>query len=165
MAVSDTRPGDFVLEVANLGQDVVASFTKFITTRKIQERELENILATVSITTSILTDLGSTINKYDNDAYIEDEVTRPTCETCKADFEKLLVISNEAGKRGIWVREGTLGGKPVSAEIDPWFLFNLGLGGPVKSGEFFNRLDATRYSLVALTDTVKYKIFKVLKEQ
>lgn len=100
MAASVTRPGDFVLEVANLGQDVVSSFTKFITARKIQERELENILATVSITTSILTDLGSTINKYDKDAYIEDEVTRPTCETCKTDFEKLLVISNEAGERG-----------------------------------------------------------------
>lgn len=155
----------FVLEVANLGQEVIASFTRFITTRKIQERRLENTLATLSITTSILTDLGTTINKFNKDAYIEDEVTRPTCETCKADFETLLVISNEAGERGIWVREGTLGGKPVSAEIDPWFLFNVGLGGPAQSAEFFNRLDATRYSLVALTDTVKYKIFKVLKEQ
>lgn len=165
MATSNPPPGAFVLEVARTGEDVVRSFMKFITTRKIQERRMESILATISITTSMLADLGNLINQYSTDVYIEDDVTRPTCQTCKADFETLLLISNEAGEKGIWLREGTLGGKPVSAEIDPYFLFNVGLGGQVKSAEFFQRLDSTRYSLVALTDTIKYKIFKVLKEQ
>lgn len=92
-------------------------------------------------------------------------MTRPICETYKTDLEKLLVISTEAGKRGIWVKEGTIGGTFVSAEIDHWFWFNVALGGPRQSVDFFKRLDATRYSLDALTDTVKYKIFKVLDEQ
>ena len=112
MASPITSPGHFVLEIASLGQDVVTSFIKFITTRKIQERELENILVTISITTSILLDLESTINKYEQEVYVEDEVARPTCETCKADLEKLLIISKEAGGRGIWVREATLDRSP-----------------------------------------------------
>jgi hypothetical protein len=98
-------PGSFVLEVAKIGDEVVRSFMKFITTRKIQERRMESILATVSITTSILADLGATINKYWKDVYIEDDVTRPTCETCKTDLETLLLISKEVGERGIWLRE------------------------------------------------------------
>ena len=61
--------------------------------------------------------------------------------------------------------EGTLGGKPVSAEVDPYFLINVGLGGQVQSADFFNRLDTTQYSLAVLLNTIKYKIFKVLKEQ
>lgn len=165
MAASADHPGDFVLEVANIGTEVVTSFTKFITSRKVQERRMENVLACVSITTSLLLDLGSTINKHEKDVYINDDVTRATCETCKADLKKLLVLSKEASENGMWIREGTLGGKPVAAEIDPWFLFNVGLGGREKSAEFWNRLEATRYSLVALTDTVKYKIFKELKER
>jgi len=53
----------------------------------------------------------------------------------------------------------------VSAEVDPYFLINEGLGGQAQNAEFFRRLDTTRYSLAALLKTVRYKIFKVLKEQ
>ena len=162
---SKTNSGDFVLEVANLGKDVVTSFTKFITSRKVQERHLETILASVSITTSILLDLGTTINQHEKHVNIADEVTRPTCETCRVDFEKLLVLSKEASESGMWIREGTLGGKPVAAEIDPWFLFNIGLGGREKAAEFWKRMEATRYNLVTISDTLKYKIFKELKDQ
>jgi len=63
------------------------------------------------------------------------------------------------------MREGTLGGNPVTAEVDPWFLFNLALGGNEKSADFWARLEDTRYCLVALTDTIKYKIFKELNKQ
>jgi hypothetical protein len=165
MESTSDLPGAFVLEAAAVGTEVIASFTKIITSRKIQERQLENILATVSITTSLLTDLGTTINKYKNKVYIGGDVTGATCETCKADLEKLLVLSKEATEKGLWLREGTLGGKPVAAEVDPLFLFNVGLGGHKKSADFWMKLNATRYSLVALTDTVKYKIFKELNKQ
>jgi len=165
MAAPHDQPGAFALEVAGIGREVVKAFTKCITSRMIQERHMETILATLSITTSILTDLGTTINKHAKDVYINDDVTRPTCETCKESLEKLLVISKEASESGIWMREGTLGGKSVAAEIDPWFLFNVALGGREQAAEFWAGMETTRYSLVALTDTVKYKIYKELNQQ
>jgi len=165
MATPNDQPGAFALEVAGVGREVVKAFTKCITSRMIQERHMETILATLSITTSILTDLGTTINKHAKDVYINDDVTRPTCETCKENLQKILVISKESTESGIWMREGTLGGKPVAAEIDPWFLFNVALGGREQAAEFWAGMETTRYSLVALSDTVKYKIFKELNEQ
>jgi len=104
MAAPDKPPGAFVIQVANLGTEVVVSFTKFIDSRRMQDQQMENILATLSSTKSILAQLGTTINKYKKEVYIEDEITRPTCETCKADLEKLLVILKEADKSGIRVR-------------------------------------------------------------
>jgi hypothetical protein len=162
---SQAPPGAFVLDVAAIGTEVTTAFTRFVTTRKIQDRRMETIVATLSITTTLLKDIGITVNKYVNDVIVDDDVTRPTCETCKTNFEKLLVIAKEAGEKGIWGREGTLGGKPMTAEIDPYFLFDMSLGGRQESAEFFKRLESTRYSLVALNDTIKYKIFKVLKEE
>lgn len=162
MEASTESPGAFALEVAALGRELQTTFTKFITTRKVQERRMESILATISITTSLLTDFGEFIDEHAYVDYINDDVTRPTCQTCKADFETLLVMTKEAAEQGMWRNSGVLGGKAVTAEVDPWFLFNVGLGGKEKSADFWARIEATRYSLVALTDTVKYKIYKEL---
>lgn len=162
MEASTESPGAFALEVAALGRELQTTFTKFITTRKVQERRMESILATISITTSLLTDFGEFIDEHAYVDYINDDVTRPTCQTCKADFETLLVMTKESAEQGMWRNSGMLGGKAVTAEVDPWFLFNVGLGGKEKSADFWARIEATRYSLVALTDTVKYKIYKKL---
>jgi predicted acyltransferase len=49
-----------------------------------------------------------------------------------------------------------LGGKPVAAGIDPWFLFNVGCRLSVGAG-------AIRNNIAAFTDTAKYKRLARLK--
>jgi hypothetical protein len=165
MSAPNDQPGAIALEVAALGNEVMASFTKFITSGKIPNHSMENILGHISITTSVLTDLGTTINNHVNVCYISDDVIRPTCESCKTDLTKLLVLFKEASEKGMWEREGTLGGKPVTAEVDPWILIDFALSTTEPSHEFWSRVVATPYGLVALRDTVNYKIFKELNRR
>jgi hypothetical protein len=165
MAAPHHRPGSFVLEVAELGKDVLSTFTQFVLSRKVADHRLENLLATISITTSLLVALGSTINKYENDYHVKDEITRPTCETCKADFEQLIAMSKIAKDKAGWITENPAGGQPIATEVDPWFVFNVTLGQGEKANKFWRRLNQTRQGLAALNDTLKYKILKQLDQE
>jgi len=165
MAVVDHRPGAFVLEVADIGNDVLSSLTQFVLSRKISDHRLDALLATVSVTTSLLVALGSTINKYVNDYRVEDAITRPVCEICKADFEQLIAMSEVAKDKGGWIAESRTGGQPTAAEVDPWFVLNVTLGYGEKSNAFWSRLHKTRQTIDALNDAMKFKIFKKLERE
>lgn len=159
------RPGGFVLEVAELGKEVLSTFTQFVLSRKVHDHRLETLLATISITTSLLVELGSTINKYENDYHVKEEIFRPTCETCKADFDKLLEISRIAKERGGWITEDPIGGQSIATEVDSWFVLNVSLGHSEKANQFWSRLHITRQRIDALNCTVRFKIFKELSRQ
>ena len=165
MATVNHRPGSFALEVADLGKDVLSTFTQFVLSRKVVDHRLETLLATISITTSLLVALGSTINKYESDYHIEDQVTRPTCENCQAVFEQLIAMSEIAKEKGGWITESPAGGQPIATEVDPWFVFNATLGQEEKANRFWLRLNQTRQTLDALNDSIKYKIFKHLERE
>lgn len=162
---ANQRPGAFVLEVAELGKEVLSNFTKYVLSRKVRDHRLETLLANISITTSLLVDLGSTINKYENDYHVKDGLTRPTCETCKADFEQLIVLANIAKEKGGWITEGALGGQSTATEVDTFFIFDITLGIGEKSMQFWARLNESRQMLDALNDMIKYKILKELNQQ
>lgn len=165
MATVNQRPGTFVLEVAELGKDVLSTFTQFVLSRKVADHRLETLLANISITTSLLVELGSTINKYQNEYHVKDEITRPICQTCKEDFEQLIAMSKIAKEKGGWITESPAGGQPIATEVDPWFVFNVTLGQEEKANQFWLRLNLTRQTLGALNDTIKYKVLKALNEQ
>ena len=102
--------GAFVPEVGELGKEVLSTFSKFVLSRKVHSHRLETLLATISITTSLLIKLGSTTNKYKNVYVVEDELTRPICQACKEDFEKLIHMAKTAKEKGVWVTETPSGG-------------------------------------------------------
>ncbi|KUJ21071.1 uncharacterized protein LY89DRAFT_424934 [Mollisia scopiformis] len=160
MATPFQRPGDFVLEVAKTGQSLITSFTKFITYRKVQDRRLENLYATFSLTTTTLTELGTTINKYEQDFRIKDEVFHPICQAARYHLERFLVLINEGISSGVWKNDGNLGGQSFTAEADPWLLITVSLGGKEQAKDFWQSLDDTRDSLLELNDIVKYIILK-----
>ena len=162
MASASVKPGDFVLEVADTGTSLMNDFTKFLTYRKVSDNSLENLYATISITTSLLRELGATINKYQNDFPIKDDVVKSTVQKCKDNFDRLLVFINEGNSQGIWKNDGTLGGETVTAEVDPWFLITIGIGGWEEAELFWKSLNVTRDTLVRLKDTIKYMTLKEL---
>ena len=163
MAAVGQHPGAFVLEVGDLGREVHSTLTQFILSRKVVDHRLETVLATISITTSLLVALGSTINRYKDDYRLNDQVTRPICETCKADFEQLIAMSENAKEKGSWITESPTGSQPIATEVDPWFVFNLTLGQEEQANNFWSRLNQTRQTLDALLDSLKYKILKQLE--
>lgn len=165
MAGPNVRPGDFILEVGKIGQSLMASFTKFITYRKVQDRRLENLYATLSLTSTTLVELGTTINKYKDEFRIKDEAFRSICETAKFNLEKFLVLINEGISSGVWKNDGNLGGQSFTAEADPWLLITVSLGGREEANNFWKSLDDTRDSLLELNDIVKYMILKNIKER
>jgi len=165
MAAVDHRPGAFVLEVADLGKDVLSAFTHFLLSRKVVDHRLETLLATISITTSLLFALGSTLNKYDEDYHVEDKIFLPVCETCKGDFEELIAMSKIAKEKGGWITESRTGGHPITTEVDPWFVFHVTLGQGEKANEFWARLNQTRQTLDALNDSIRFKTYKILEQE
>jgi hypothetical protein len=163
--MEENRAADFVLKVADIANTVVTTFTKFITSGKVHDKKLESMYATLSITASMLAELGTTMKKYEKDVQIKDDITRPTCEICKRDLEKLLALLQEAIKNGNWVTGGNLGGRPVSAALDSMYLFTVALGGREAAENFNFKLGETRTGLLQLTDTVRYTIFKKLDQE
>lgn len=165
MAAPRSRPGDFVLDVAKVGQILIASFTKFITYRKVQDRRLENLYATLSLTATSLVELGTTINKYENDFRVKEEAFRPLCEIAKANLEQFLVLINEGISSGVWKNDGKLGDQAFTAEVDPWLLITVSLGGREQAKNYWKSLDDTRDSLLELNDIVKYMILKNISQK
>jgi hypothetical protein len=164
MATASEHPGDFILQVAETGASLMASFTKLLTYRKVSDNSLENLYATISITTSLLRELGTAINKYES-SIVKDEITRPISQKCKEHFDKLLVFVNEGISRGMWKHDGTLGGETVTAEVDPWFLITIGIGGWEEAENFWKSLNNTRDALLRLKDIIKYMLFRDLNQK
>lgn len=165
MGTTNEHPGDFILEVASTGASLMTSFTKFLTYRKVSDNSLENLYATISITTSLLRELGSTINDHEKEFPIKNEITKQTVQNCKDNFDKLLVFINEAVTQGVWKHDGTLGGQTVTSEVDPWFLITIGIGGWEEAEKFWKSLNDVRDTLLRVKDTVKYMILKELKQK
>ncbi|KAH9222694.1 hypothetical protein DL95DRAFT_518262 [Leptodontidium sp. 2 PMI_412] len=165
MAATNVHPGDSILAIGETGMALITSFTKFITYRKVHDRRLENLYATLSLTTAMLTELGTTLNKYENDFRIKEEVTGPVCETAKLNLERFLVMVNEGISNGVWKNDGTIGGQTISAEVDPWFMITMALGGREEAKAFWKNLDDTRDTLLELNDIVKYQILKSLSDR
>ncbi|KAK0124444.1 hypothetical protein ONS95_009400 [Cadophora gregata] len=165
MAATSTHPGDSILAIGETGKSLMAAFTRLITYRKVHDRRLENLYATLSLTTNMLTELGTTINTYESDFRIKDEVTGPICETAKTNLERLLVMVNEGNANGVWKNDGTIGGLTVTAEADPWFLITMALGGREEAKMYWKSLDDTRDTLLELNDIIKYRILKTLSDK
>ncbi|KAE9379063.1 hypothetical protein N431DRAFT_397057 [Stipitochalara longipes BDJ] len=165
MHTTNEHPGDFILDVANTGTSLMTAFTKFLTYRKVSDNGLENLYATISITTSVLRELGVTINKHEKEFLVKDEITKSTTQQCKENFDKLLVFVAEADSQGIWKHDGMLGGQTVTSEVDPWFLITIGIGGWEEAEKFWKSLNNVRDTLLRIKDAVKYMILKDLKEK
>ena len=161
MANPTSFPGDFVLEVAELGQSLTTSIIKLTIALKVPDRRVERLLHTISLTTSILFDMGMTINKHREDVLIGDDITRPRIEICRADFQKLLSLSNLASEQGSWTREEIVNQNSV-ADFNPWLLFR----NEIEScNTFFGRIEASPGYYLTLNDTIKYKIYKELEKK
>ncbi len=166
MAAQTDTPGAFALEVAELGKSLMSAYTRFIIYRKVGDRRLENLYATLSITSTMFMDLGTTLNKYQNNFNVKDVVTRSICQQGKANFERFFVMINEGNSnKGIWMNDGTIGGQSFTVETDPWLLITMGLGGEGAAKAFWKSLDDTRDLLIELNDIVKYTILKCLMEK
>jgi hypothetical protein len=166
MTAPNDRPGAFLLEVAEIGLQLNKSFTTFISYRKVQDRRLENLYATLNITTGCLTDLGTTLNKHEDSFRMEVDVTRAVAEKCKSNFETLKTMVGEGiSEGGVWKGDGTIGGQTVTTEIDPWLLITMAVGGRDAAKDFWTCLDETRDALVELNHIVTYMILKSMEEK
>ena len=165
MQTTKEHSGAFILGVADTGTSLMKAFTKLLTYRKVSDNSLENLYATISITTSVLCDLVNTINKHAKDFPVQDEITKPITQKCKENFDKLLVFVNEAVSQGIWKHDGMLGGQNVTSEVDPWFLITIGIGGWEEAERLWKSLNDVRDKLLRTKAAVKYIILKDLKEK
>lgn len=166
MAAPNDNPGNFLLEVADIGLKLNETFTTFITYRKVHDRQLENLYATLNITTGCLTELGTTLNKHKDDFSMKEDVTRSVAETCKSNFETLLTLVTEGiTEGGAWKAAGTIGGQSIAAEVDPWLLITMSVGGREEAKTYWKSIDDTRDALVELSHLVKYMILKSIEDK
>lgn len=201
-------PGGLILEAVDFGASLMLSITEFLTYRKVPGNSLLGLYATISITTDLLRELGTTINEYESKFPGKCDLVKPVVKTCKENFERLLVVVSEGTVKGIgksnmlgvrfmdacslamfhsvWNtliptlclrgtltsilgeigrNDGTLGGATVTAKVDPWFLFGVGLGGREEAEKLWSSLDVARDTLFMLKDTLKFTFLKNLNQQ
>jgi hypothetical protein len=108
------RPGDLILGAANTGASLMLSITKFLTYRNVPENGILVLYATISITTTLLRELGTTVNEYDTTFPVESDLVTPVAKTCKENFDRLLVVVNEGTAKGI-CKSNSLGARFMDA--------------------------------------------------
>jgi hypothetical protein len=94
-------PGGLILEAVDYGASLMLSITEFLTYRKDPGNRLLALYATISITTDLLRELGTTINEYETKFPVESDLVKPVVKTCKENFERLLVVVSEGTAKGI----------------------------------------------------------------
>jgi hypothetical protein len=94
-------PGGLILEAVDFGASLMLSITEFLTYRKVPGNSLLALYATISITTTLLRELGTTINEYETKFPGKCDLVKPVVKTCKENFERLLVVVSEGTAKRI----------------------------------------------------------------
>jgi hypothetical protein len=103
MATTSEREhtGDLIIEAVNAGASLMLSITKFLTYRRALDNSLLILYATISITTTLLYELGTTINEYETIFPIKNDFVKPAVKMCKENVERLFVVVKEGTAKGI----------------------------------------------------------------
>jgi hypothetical protein len=148
-----------LVSVASEGTQLVSSTTKYLSTLPGIIIIIEELVAIVSITSSLLTSLDETLSKYPSTRDQTANFIKPLCEDVKAAFNELRSKLEEAkGKR---VFEPNVA-NTVREQHYAWFSI---MGSKENMEKLRERLKVGKYRTRVLIETVNYKGLTELKKE
>lgn len=159
--------GASILGIAAFGATVVTTLRKFGGSYTTADEKLAVLSANVSLTASILTELGNTIKEYEKDLHLTAHNFVRVKAACERDFQRLHSALRRAkkGEDGVEVTTSATGKKRITEKLSPWEKLKFSLGGEDELRELITSLETAKSNLQLLLDSVNLVILKKLNQK
>jgi hypothetical protein len=146
-----------ILQVAVFGASVVTTLRTLSSSYSSAEQKVKDLSSDISLTASILTSLGNTIQEYEYDLHFKEHQFRPAKEACERNFQRLRKALKEAK------RSDDRGGKAKS--LTAWDKLMFALGGEDEIKGLVVSIETSKSTLQLLLDSVNLLVLKRLSKK
>jgi len=153
--------GASILQIAYFGASLVTTLRMLSKSYSSAEQKVQDLSSDVSVTSSILTSLGTTIEEYDYQLHFKEDNFRPAKEACERNFLRLRKALKEA-KRNEYAK---VKGKGKDKSLSPWDKLMFALGGEDEIKGLVDSIETSKSTLQLLLDSINFLILKRLSKK
>ncbi len=148
-----------VVGIAAFGIQIVKTLTTFINVYRSAEQRIQNLTADIALTSSILKEIGETIDTYEKECRLTVENFIATRDTCQRNFNVLIVALKVVKK------ESTSNRVVQVKELDLWVKLKHALGGEQELKDLVASIETSKSNLQLLLDSLNFAILRSLREK
>lgn len=155
-----------ILGIAGVGVSITTTLYRFTQSYKLADRKVESIVTTVSVTSSILTELGNATKEHPGDLQKLNRwaLFSDTIAACKRDFELIATAIGDARKRGATIQDQPKMRKDGKGKATPWQKLKWAIGEEKDVDDLLNSLERSKSNLQLLLDASNYDILRKLEK-
>lgn len=148
--------GASIAGLATFGAQIVTSLRTYASAYQRAEHKLNDLSSDLALINSILTDLGSSIAKYEVKFHITAKNFIEVKKTCERNFEKLSEALKEIKRE-----DSDKDGEKKFKKLGPWGKLMFALGGETELKEFLLSIESSKSTLQLLLES--FKLFILLR--
>lgn len=155
-----------ILAIAGAGISITTTLYRFTKSYQSTDRKVEGIVTTVSVTSSILTELGNAIKEHPDDLQKLNRwaLFSDTIAGCKKDFEIIGIAIGEARKGGATMQDQQKVRKDAKARATPRQKLKWAIGGETEIENLLSSLERSKSNLQLLLDASNYDTLRKLEK-
>ncbi|MCJ1463974.1 hypothetical protein MMC07_002584 [Pseudocyphellaria aurata] len=155
-----------ILGIAGAGISITTTLYRFTKSYQSTDHKVESIVTTVSVTSSILTELGNATKEHPEDLQKLNRwaLFSDTIAACKRDFEIIEAAIGNARKADTVIHDQQKMRKDAKGKATPWQKLKWAIGGEKDIDDLLNSLERSKSNLQLLLDTSNYDILRKLEK-
>jgi hypothetical protein len=152
--------GASIAGLATFAAQIVTALRTYASSYARAEQKINDLSSDLALISSILTDLGTSISKYELKFHITAKNFVEVKKTCERNFERLNEALKEVKKRDVEEEEG-MGRKGKKKALGAWEKLMFALGGEKELMEFVISIESSKSTLQLLLES--FKLFILLR--
>ena len=155
-----------ILTIAGAGISITTTLYRFTNSYHSTDQKIKDIVTTVSVTASILTELGNAIKEHPDDLQKLNRwaLFSDTIAGCKKDFEIIEVAIGAARKDGATVHDQQKAPKDDKTRANPWQKLKWAIGGEKVVEDLLSSLERSKSNLQLLLEASNYDTLRKLEK-
>ena len=155
-----------ILAIAGAGISITTTLYRFTKSYQHADRQVDGIATTVSITSSILTELGNATKEHPGDLQKLNRwaLFADTIGACKKDFDIIAAAIGLARKDGAAIQDQKKVRKDNDGKVTPWQKFKWAIGEEKDIDDLLSSLERSKSNLQLLLDASNYDILRKLEK-
>lgn len=159
-----------ILSLVSFGISVTKTLRSFSGSYTCAEQRIQDLSNDVTLTVSLLTELSTTVNRYETEFKITAHNFQATKEGCERNFERLDKALREArGEKNLVgvkvIGDGKGNGFGGEKKMTTWDRLTFALGGEEEMWDLLRSIETAKTNLALLLDWVKLFILRELSKK
>lgn len=150
--------GASIAGLATFGAQIVTNLRTYASSYARAEQQINDLSSDLALINSILTDLGTSISKYEVKFRITAKNFVEVKKTCERNFNRLDKALKEVKKKDVADDEGA---KRKKKSLGAWEKLMFALGGEKELKEFLTSIESSKSTLQLLLES--FKLFILLR--